>query len=61
MAKPVCLKTHDISVFKPDYGPSQTGNTTFCILIGCIESKTIVGDVLFLVFVRERNTRVQVG
>ena len=28
-------------------------------LIGCIESKTVLGDELFLVFVRERNTRVQ--
>ena len=29
--------------------------------ISCIESKTFLGDVLFLVIVRERNTRVQVG
>ena len=26
IAWPVCLKTADISVFKPDYSPSQTGN-----------------------------------
>ena len=52
IAWPVCLKTGDISVFKPNYGPSQTGNTTwqcvYCKLtwINWIESKTTLGEVI---------------
>ena len=50
MAWPVCPKTHDISVFKPDYRPSQTGNTTVVsyklISINLIEPKTILEDII---------------
>ena len=47
IAWPVWLKTGDISVFKPDYGPSQTGNTT-CVSykLTQIESKTTLGEVI---------------
>ena len=42
IASPVCSKTRDISVFKPNNGPSQAGKFTW----NWIESKTILWEVI---------------